>query len=216
MAAGSVVEKRRATRGEFHVREPGRAGRVRIIGGSLRRTPLPVADAPGLRPTPDRVRETIFNWLAHLLAALEGARGLDLFAGSGALGFELASRGAGRVVLVERDAKLAASLSTLAQRLASDAVQVMASDWKLAISRLAGERFDVIFLDPPFDSGLLEPAARACKGLLAPGGLLYLEGAAPPDPGWLAREGLQTVRAGRAGAVHFQLLRHLPPPSQVE
>jgi 16S rRNA G966 N2-methylase RsmD len=111
---------------------------------------------------------------------------------------------------VERDAKLAASLSLLAGRLAPGIVQVMAADWKFALSRLALEQFDMVFLDPPFDAGLLGPSVRACRPLLAPGGLLYTEGAQAADPGWLAGEGLEAVRTGRAGAVHFHLLRPLP------
>ena len=185
-------------------------GKVRIIGGALRRTPLPVADAPGLRPTPDRVRETTFNWLAHLLPSLEGASGLDLFAGTGALGFELASRGARRAVLVERDPRLAASLRELAQRLAPGAVEVIAADWRIALSRLGSERFDVVFLDPPFGSGVLAPALLAARTLLAPGGLVYAEEDRALDPAQVQAAELEVLRESRAGAVHFHLLRARP------
>jgi len=185
-------------------------GKIRIIGGSLRRTPLPVADLPGLRPTPDRVRETTFNWLAHLLPSLDGASGLDLFAGTGALGLELASRGARRVVLVERDMRLAASLRDLAQRLAPDAVEVLAGDWRIALSRLGSERFDVVFLDPPFGSDLLAPALAAAGALLAPGGLVYAEDDKALAPARAQDLGMEVLRESRAGAVHFHLLRALP------
>ncbi len=100
-------------------------GRVRIIAGRFRRTPIPVVAVPGLRPTPDRVRVTVFNWLEHLLGKLEGLSALDLFAGSGALGFEMASRGAARVVLVERHPRAAQALRALQQRLAAAAVTVV-------------------------------------------------------------------------------------------
>ena len=102
--------------------------RVRIIGGQWKRTPLPVADAPGLRPSPDRVRVTVFNWLAHLFPDLGACSGLDLFAGTGALGFELASRGAARVTLVERNPVLVAALQRTRQKLNAEAVTIVAGD----------------------------------------------------------------------------------------
>ena len=182
-------------------------GRVRIIGGQYRRTPIAVIGAPGLRPTPDRVRETVFNWLEHLLGAMTARRALDLFAGTGALGFEMASRGARQVVLVESDARAARALEALQARLGAGAVQVVHGDWREAIAGFAPASFDVIFLDPPFGSGLMAPALRAVRPLLDASGLIYAEGPEPADPALLAGEGLEIVRDGRAGVVYFHLLR---------
>lgn len=185
-------------------------GRVRIIGGRYRRTPIMVAATPGLRPTPDRVRETVFNWLEHLLGGLAERRALDLFAGSGALGFEMASRGAARVVLVENNARAAQALRGLQRRLAASAVEVVQADWQSAVLRLAPESFDVIFLDPPFGSGVLDHALAAVRPLLAPTGLIYAEAPRPCDPVLLAKQGLELARSGKAGAVYFHLLRARP------
>jgi len=183
------------------------AGRIRIIGGQYRRTPIAVVPAPGLRPTPDRVRETVFNWLEHLLGSLAGARALDLFAGSGALGFEMASRGAARVVLVESNARAAEALRGLQRRLAAAPVEVLHADWQSVVARLAAGSFDVIFLDPPFHSGVLARAQDAVRPLLATGGLLYVESPSPPDVARLTQQGLELARTGQAGVVYFHLLR---------
>jgi 16S rRNA (guanine966-N2)-methyltransferase len=180
---------------------------VRIIGGRWRRTPLPVPDVPGLRPTPDRVRETLFNWLAHLLPQTAALRGLDLFAGSGALGFELASRGAQRVVLVERHPALVAALRAVKARLAAEAVEIVAGDALRVAAQLPDASFDIVFLDPPFAADLLPAAITAGRRLLAPGGLIYAEGARALAADRLAALGMQQVRNGRAGQVHFCLLR---------
>ena len=147
-------------------RHGGPAGSVRIIGGRWRGTRLPVVDADGLRPTSDRVRETLFNWLQPVL---RGARVLDLFAGSGALGFEAVSRGAGSAVLVERDARLAAMLrDSLARLDAGGQVEVAQSD---ALAWLRGpapkQRFDVVFVDPPFAAALWPAVLEALPGVLA-------------------------------------------------
>lgn len=162
---------------------PGGPGKVRIIAGRWRGRRLPVADVPGLRPTPDRVRETLFNWLAPLV---EGSRCLDLFAGSGALGMEAASRGAAAVCLVERDARALAVLRSNVELLdAADSVEVIAADAIDLLRRSPPAPFDVVFLDPPYDAGLMAPALAAllAGGWLAPSGWLYLEwprGAAAP------------------------------------
>jgi 16S rRNA (guanine(966)-N(2))-methyltransferase RsmD len=182
-------------------------GRVRIISGRYRRTPITVLDLPGLRPTPDRVRETLFNWLEHLLGGWSGLQVLDLFAGSGALGFECASRGAGQVTLVDSDPRAAAALRELQRRLHCDSVTVVTGDWRAALGRLQPGGLDLVFLDPPFDSGVLDEAVPAASRRLRPGGLLYVESARALDPAALARWRLETVRSGRAGAVHFHLLR---------
>lgn len=181
-------------------------GEVRIIGGQWKRSKLPVPDAPGLRPTSDRIRETLFNWLGQTLS---GWRVLDAFAGSGALGFEAASRDAAQVVLVERDARLAAGLRASAQRLKATTIQVHADDalaWMRAAPRGG---FDLILLDPPFAADLFEQALTAAQPLLADGGLIYVESphAITPPAGFTA------WRQGRAGAVHHQLLRREDNPA---
>jgi 16S rRNA (guanine(966)-N(2))-methyltransferase RsmD len=192
------------------VSRPGRDRRpaqVRIIGGTWKRTPLPVADAPGLRPSPDRVRETAFNWLAHLVPDLSRVSGLDLYAGTGALGFELASRGAARVVLVERNPAVEAQLQRVKQKLCAEAVSIVRAD-ALAFARSAAEHaFDVIFLDPPFDADLMAPSLEAADRLLTEEGVIYAESAAPLAADTAAAFGLRVVRAGRAGQVHFHLLQ---------
>ncbi len=168
---------------------PRGAGHVRIIGGRWRGTKLAVPDSPGLRPSSDRVRETLFNWLTP---ALPGARVLDLFAGTGALGLEALSRGAAHATLVERDPALAAALQQAVARLAAEA-DVQAADARLWLAR-TGARFDLVFLDPPFADGLWEGALAALMPRLAPGAWVYVEspaGVLPPVPGaWsLHREG---------------------------
>jgi 16S rRNA (guanine(966)-N(2))-methyltransferase RsmD len=181
--------------------KPAPPREVRLIGGRFRRSKLPVADRPGLRPTPDRVRETLFNWLGQ---DLTGWRVLDAFAGSGALGFEAASRGAAQVVLLERDATLAASLRASVQRLGATQVQVVATDALAWMARAAPASFDLVFIDPPFDAGLFDAALAAAAPLLGAGGFVYLEAPRafePPPAGWTLH------RRGRAGAVHYHLLQ---------
>lgn len=176
---------------------------VRLIGGTLRRSKLPVADKPGLRPTPDRVRETLFNWLGQ---DLSGWRVLDAFAGSGALGFEAASRGAAEVLLLERDAELVRNLRASQARLKADALRVEPADALAWMARCAPARFELLLLDPPFDAGLQAPALVAAVPLLVPGGWLYLESPAALGEAELP-PGLALSRQGRAGAVHYHLLR---------
>ncbi len=185
--------------------------RVRIIGGRFKRTPLPVPDSPGLRPTPDRVRETLFNWLTHLRPDMTTLRGLDLFAGTGALGLELASRGAAAVTLVERAPALVAQLRALVAKLGASQVDVVAGDALAVAARLPPGGFDVVFIDPPFDAGLHARALAAIRPLLAAGALIYVESGAPMDEA-AARVGLVSVRAMTAGHVHAQLFTpgHLP------
>jgi 16S rRNA (guanine(966)-N(2))-methyltransferase RsmD len=120
---------------------------VRIIGGQWKRTPLPVATLPGLRPTPARVRETVFNWLGQ---DLSGLRCLDAFAGTGALGLEAASRGAAEVLLVESDAQLVKALGAVKSKLKADTVRVERGDGVAALQQRRGQALDVVFLDPPF------------------------------------------------------------------
>jgi 16S rRNA (guanine(966)-N(2))-methyltransferase RsmD len=180
-------------------------GEVRIIGGQWKRSKLPVPDLPGLRPTSDRVRETLFNWLGQ---TLDGWRVLDAFAGSGALGFEAASRGAAAVVMVEREAALVDALRASQKRLQAAAITIHranALNWMTACA----DRFDLILLDPPFADELFDRALAVAVPLLSEGGLIYLE--APRDIALPA--GLTAWRQGRAGAVHYQLLRREDNPA---
>lgn len=174
---------------------------VRLVGGLWKRSKLPVLDRPGLRPTPDRVRETLFNWLGQ---DLTGWHCLDAFAGSGALGFEAASRGAARVVLLDRDRRLTASLSASAQRLGAIKVRVECADALSWLARGRSPQFDLVFLDPPFDLPLIERAMTAALPWVKPQGLIYVESPqalTSVPPGWLI------WRGARAGAVHFHLLQ---------
>ncbi len=173
---------------------------MRIIGGEYRRRLIDFPDVDGLRPTPDRVRETLFNWLGQ---TLHGRRCLDLFAGSGALGFEAASRGAAQVVMVEKDRKAYQALQENARKLGCANVALHCPDG-LEFVRLDTARYDVIFLDPPFAAGYLPKALALLAGRLMPGGEVYAESGEPFDPGaeW------EAVRGARAGTVHFQLLKY--------
>ncbi|WP_244814517.1 16S rRNA (guanine(966)-N(2))-methyltransferase RsmD [Caballeronia sp. Lep1P3] len=190
-------------------RAPARGGKphtIRIIGGNWKRTPLPVLDLDGLRPTPDRVRETLFNWLGQ---DLDGLRCLDLFAGSGALGFEAASRGAARVLMVERNARAAAQLRANQQRLDARNIEIAEADALRLAAGLAPGSFDVIFLDPPFgDEALLARALDVAAPLAAPDGAIYVECGDPLEPARIdALSGWSVVREGKAGAVRYHLLR---------
>ncbi|MFT4068559.1 16S rRNA (guanine(966)-N(2))-methyltransferase RsmD [Paraburkholderia sp.] len=183
----------------------GKPHAIRIIGGDWKRTPLPVLDLDGLRPTPDRVRETLFNWLGQ---RLDGQHCLDLFAGSGALGFEAASRGAARVLMVERNARAAGQLRANQQRLSARMIEIVEADGLRLAANLAPGSFDVVFLDPPFDADLLGKALAVAAPLVAAGGFLYVEAGDALEPGSyapLARWDI--VRQGKAGAVHFHLLQ---------
>ena len=178
-------------------------GEVRLIGGQWKRSKLPVVNAPGLRPTPDRVRETLFNWLGQ---DLSGWRCLDAFAGSGALGFEAASRGAAEVVLLERDGDLVASLEASRLRLGGAAMRVLRADALAWMRASPPQGFELVFLDPPFDADIASAALGAAKRLLSAGGYVYFESSQK-----LTTEGIgagwAVWRHARAGAVHAHLLR---------
>jgi 16S rRNA (guanine966-N2)-methyltransferase len=151
------------------------SGRLRIVAGKWRSRLLPVADVEGLRPTSERVRETLFNWLSP---HIEGARCLDLFAGTGALGFEALSRGAASVMFVEQSRTAASMLRDNADRLESKAAEILASDaYAFAARRNRNARMDIVFLDPPFADDRYEELCRLLDegGWLAPGALVYLE-----------------------------------------
>jgi 16S rRNA (guanine966-N2)-methyltransferase len=177
---------------------------VRIIGGMWRRTKLKVADKPGLRPTPDRVRETVFNWLGQ---DLSGLRCLDAFAGTGVLGFEAASRGAASVQLVELNSALVDDLKKTQSQLQASAVQVLRGDGVAALRQAAPDSLDVVFIDPPFDAPLFEPALGACARAVAPEGLVYLEAPTRWTDELLSSMGLVVYRYLKAGAVHAHLLK---------
>jgi 16S rRNA (guanine966-N2)-methyltransferase len=179
-------------------------GKVRILGGELRGSVLRVGDAPGLRPTPGRVRETLFNWLQPLL---HGARCLDLFAGTGALGMEALSRGAGEVTFVERDAAAMRTLQANLQRLGQeDRARVLHAD---ALGFLDGpsRAHEVVFMDPPFDAGLWEAAAQRLEdgGWLAADARIHVEWPDHRTPVMPAN--WQLYREDRAGAVRHALFR---------
>lgn len=177
---------------------------VRIIGGQWKRTRLDVADRPGLRPTPDRVRETLFNWLGQDLA---GWRCVDAFAGTGALGLEAASRGAGDVLLLEADAMLVDRLRAVVARLEAANVRVQRGNALTALAALPAASVDLVFLDPPFDAQLFDKALAAARPALAEEGLVYLEAPAEWKDEALAPHGLAVLRHLKAGAVHGHLLR---------
>ena len=181
-------------------------GVVRIIGGQWKRTRLLVADRPGLRPTPDRVRETLFNWLGQ---DLTGWRCIDAFAGTGALGFEAASRGAKEVLLVEHNAALVQQLQRVQTQLLASATQIVRGDGVVALKRVAPASWDAVFLDPPFDSKLFEPALLAAAQAVAQDGFVYLEAPVQWSDAQLAPIGLKLHRQLKAGAVHAHLLQRL-------
>lgn len=197
--------KRTAGPARARTAAPQAPGEVRIIGGQWKRTRLPVPDRPGLRPTPDRVRETLFNWLGQ---DLSGWRCLDAFAGTGALGLEAASRGAANVQLVEQDPGLAAQLRRHAERLGASGVQVRRGDGLQALREAAGTSLDLVLLDPPYgQEALFLPALQAAARALAGAGLVYLEASRAWTDAELAGTGLMLHRHLKAGAVHAHLLR---------
>ncbi|MCS4295227.1 16S rRNA (guanine(966)-N(2))-methyltransferase RsmD [Comamonas sp. BIGb0152] len=179
------------------------AGEIRIIGGQWRRTKLAVLTRPDLRPTPDRVRETLFNWLGQDLA---GWRCLDAFAGTGALGLEAASRHATLVRMVESDVQLAAQIKQLAQKLGATQVEVSRGD-ALAALQAYPAHWDLIFLDPPFSGQLFLPALKAAQAAVTAQGFIYLEAPEAWGDEALAELGLVRYRYLKAGAVHAHLLK---------
>ncbi len=181
------------------------ANRLRIVGGLWRSRVLRFPDADGLRPTPDRVRETLFNWLGQ---RLNGMSCVDLFAGSGALGFEAMSRGASRVVLVERDRKVCEQLERSARELGAVGLEVVHADAMAWLGR-PGERYDVAFVDPPYATGLAAEVLALLGARLNAGARVYVEAATippPPSPAWTR------LREGSAGVVKFALFEFAGQP----
>jgi len=193
----NAVQKNEASR-------PAVRHEVRIVGGRWRGRRLHFPSGTAIRPTPDRVRETLFNWLQPMIV---GARCLDAFAGSGALGFEALSRGAASAVLVENDRAVVRYLREVAGQLGADTARIVEAD-ALAFLNRPAETFDLVFLDPPFAAGLMPTllARLAGPGWLAPGALVYLESPAAEGepvlpPGWTLH------RSERAGEVGYHLAR---------
>jgi 16S rRNA (guanine966-N2)-methyltransferase len=195
-----------------HARAPQQ---VRIIGGQYKRTPLPVVDADGLRPTSDRVRETVFNWLGQ---DLTGWRCADLFAGTGALGFEAASRGAAHGTLIENHAPAVRALHAIRDRLDARMVDIVSGDAFAWLARQPDAAFDAVFIDPPFAHDWTLRALEAATRVVKPGGVIYVEAAQPlvdvsanshdaePMAGTELPTGLTLHKHLRAGAVHAHLL----------
>ena len=180
---------------------------IRIVAGRYRRTPIAVPHLPGLRPTPDRVRETLFNWLNHFWhGAFTDKKALDLFAGSGALGFEAASRGMSHVQMVEHNKSAALALHALRNKLKCDAVHIYTGDALQALHHLHACRYDLILLDPPFGQQWLPTLWPLLSPVLAPNGLVYIEAEVPLS----APDYFHKLRQGRAGAVHYHLMQWLP------
>ncbi len=181
---------------------------LRIIGGQWKRSKIKVIDKPGLRPTPDRVRETLFNWLGQ---DLTGWRCVDAFAGTGALGFEAASRGAQSVLMIEQDAQLVLLLGETQKRLSANTVQIQKGEALMALQRLAPQTVDVVFLDPPFDAVFFEKALQSAAHAVVPEGWVYLEAPVQWTAEALLACGLQSVKYLKAGAVHAHLLQPAHP-----
>ncbi|MEO7108549.1 MAG: 16S rRNA (guanine(966)-N(2))-methyltransferase RsmD [Rhodoferax sp.] len=216
-ATGAAKSPRKPARIPVHKRP---SGEIRLIGGHWKRIKLTVADRPGLRPTPDRVRETLFNWLGQ---DLHGLRCIDVFAGTGALGFEAASRGAAEVLLVEHDGALVVQLQRVQAQLlalelpeaaAPQKLQIVRGEGVATLRQLAPASYHVIFLDPPFDGELYEPALAAAARALAVNGSIYLEGPKVWTDAMLEPLGLVVYRHLKAGAVHAHVLRAAPPPAE--
>ncbi len=181
-----------------------KTNQLRIIGGTWRSRRLSFPDHEGLRPSTDRVRETLFNWLGQ---ELRGLACLDLFAGSGALGFEALSRGAASVVMVEKNRKVYQALQRNAELLHAKNLQLRCADaLEFATAAAADEsvRFDVVFLDPPYAAGLLEEALAGIVPLLRPGARVYVESAGEFAGG----QGWRILKSGRAGQVRYSLVSY--------
>lgn len=178
-------------------------GELRIIGGEWRSRKLLIVEAPGLRPTPDRVRETLFNWLQH---DIPGAKVLDVFAGSGALGFEAASRGAAEVVMLENHPQAQRTLAGNIEKLGAQQVHLVCAEALAWLRQTSGRPFDVVFLDPPYASGLMGPCCELLeqRGLLVPGAKIYLEVAADQPLPALPRN-WRLIRDKKAGEVGYHL-----------
>ncbi len=211
-----VTKSRKPARARLavpHRQTAGASHTIRIIGGQWKRTPITVIDAQGLRPTPERVRETLFNWLNHLFdGGFATLSCLDMFAGSGALGFEAASRGFQHVVMMEKNRMALRNLQTLREKLKADQIDILSGDALLMTKAMAdaGRRFDLICLDPPFQEHLLPQVLPVSLNLLSDNGLIYIESDVRVTDELLGECGiadrLSLVREGSAGQVYYHLL----------
>jgi 16S rRNA (guanine966-N2)-methyltransferase len=177
---------------------PASANRVRIIGGQFRGRVVRFPATPGVRPTPDRVRETLFNWLGQ---RLDDRATLEVFAGTGVLSLEALSRGAARAVAVDRNPALVRAIAATGAAIGAEGLETHVADARAWLARDA-RRYDVVFLDPPFDSDPWSWLLEAASARLAPGGRIYAEGGAPLSP----PPGLRVLRNDKAGHVHYHLL----------
>ncbi len=173
-------------------------GKVRIIGGEWRSRLLSFPNNADLRPTADRIRETLFNWLGQ---DLNDFKCLDLFAGSGALGFEAASRGARRVVMVESDARIYTALRENKEKLSANQIELLKMD-AVAFLKSDTQKFDVIFLDPPYRLDLLPTVLPLLPEHIESNGAVYIE----TEGDWRPNDAWQVMRSGKAGKVYYQLL----------
>lgn len=189
---------------------PRAPNRLRIIGGRWRGSRIVFPALAAIRPSPDRVRETLFNWLQQPIV---GARCLDLFAGSGALGLEALSRGAAHVTFVDREPQVGRHLSQTLERLGSREATVVVEDAQRFLSR-PPQPFDIVFIDPPFDSAVLEQVGSRLQGWLAPGAYIYVESPADRSLAMLPAH-WSVQRTKRAGQVGYHLLRASDPANEV-
>ncbi|PRY97927.1 16S rRNA (guanine(966)-N(2))-methyltransferase RsmD [Jezberella montanilacus] len=177
---------------------------IRIVAGQYRRAQIEVIEATGLRPTPDRVRETLFNWLTHFWGGeFDDKQVLDLFAGSGALGFEAASRGVRQVQIVEQDRQALAALRTLKTKLNATQVDIYAGDALAYVQKATHPDFDLVLLDPPFSGEWLEKLWPQLPKLLATDALVYVESGKPLE----IPDNFKILRQDRAGVVHYSLIQ---------
>ena len=167
------MKRKRSSPSSSNTQRQAQGGKLRIIGGDYRRRQLPVLNKPGLRPTPDRVRETLFNWLGQ---SLFDQRGLDLFAGTGALGIEALSRGASELVFIEQDRDVASQIGANLATLGAEHGEVLTADVSAFLTQ-PGSAFDLVFLDPPFQLGLAAPCCELLEahGWLSAEAMIYLE-----------------------------------------
>lgn len=200
----ATADRKSARRSSATKKESSYPGKLRIIGGRWRGRRLSVPEAEGLRPTPDRVRETLFNWLQPYLA---GAGCLDLFAGTGALCLEALSRGAGRVVMVEKSAPVVERLRQQVAMLGAENAEVTQAD-AVEYLRQAPQAFDIIFLDPPFGSDLIARCAELveARGWIKSGGLIYVESPSRMEPLPIPAT-WELIRSKQAGQVGYHLAR---------
>ena len=186
------------------------AAQVRIQAGQWRRTPIAVVNVQGLRPTPDRVRETLFNWLGQQLM---GQNCLDLFAGTGALGFEAASRAAATVTLVESNHLACEAIRSLIERLAASNMSIVEGDALATLDRLPKQFFDVVFLDPPFEKALIAQTLPKLLPVLKPNAKIYIESEMPITPSlisaWMPQAPLVLIKAAKAGKVYYHLFSYM-------